>query len=282
MDTTLLLTSEQVSKWLHCGSFLCHHLDFSLWFPRLIYWSLLFFSFTWSFTGLEFINFEQIDVRRWVKDVASLIISFWGGLATLAMVFPWIAPGAGVVPLVVLVHDLVLLVLWHLFQLSCWGELLLEGLDSTTADSGGLHSQLQTHPAHSVAAFTALRNRHPPPQRVPTNPLGFPQHQAASVVRSTNWPLLDEDPFPFLTPQNKGKKRKKNKPDPWYCLLFGIAQKKKKFLTNVFLTSPSNHQHWIQRNIRCNLAEDHIFSIISYETIQVQENGSRGTHFANS
>ena len=96
MDTTLLLTSEQVSKWLHCGSFLCHHLDFSLWFPRLIYWSLLFFSFTWSFTGLEFINFEQIDVRRWVKDVASLIISFWGGLATLAMVLPWIAPGAGV------------------------------------------------------------------------------------------------------------------------------------------------------------------------------------------
>ena len=170
MDTTLLLTSEQVSKWLHCGSFLCHHLDFSLWFPRLIYWSLLFFSFTWSFTGLEFIDFEQTDVRRWVKDVASLIISSWGVHVTLAMLFPWIAPGAGVVPLVVLVHDLVLLVLWHLFQLSCWGELLLEGLDSTTADSGGLHSQLQTHPAHSVAAFTALRNRHPPPQRVPNQP----------------------------------------------------------------------------------------------------------------
>ena len=93
MDTTLPLTSEQVSKWLHCSSFLCHHLEFSLWFPRLIYWSLLFFSFTWSFTGLKFINFEQIDVRRWVKDVASLIISFLGGLATLAMVLQWIAPG---------------------------------------------------------------------------------------------------------------------------------------------------------------------------------------------
>ena len=186
------------------------------------------FSLTWSFSGLKLINFEQIDVRRWVKDVASLMISFWGGLATLTMVLPWIAPGAGVVPLVVLVHDLVLLVLWHLFQLSCWGELLLEGLDSTTADSGGLHSQLQTHPTHSVAAFTALRNRHPPPQRVPTNPLGFPQHQAASIVTSTNWPTWwFNDYFPFCGPWKRGKKRNKNKPDPWYGLFFGIAQHKR-------------------------------------------------------
>ena len=209
MDTTLLLTSEQVSKWLHCASFLCHHLDFSLWFPRLIYWSLLFFSFAWSFTGLGFINFEQIDVRRWVKDVASLIISFWGGLAILAMVFPWFA---GVVPLVVLVHDLVLLVLWHLFQLSCWGELLLEGLDSTTADSGGLHSQLQTHPTHSVAAFTALRNRHPPPQRVPNQPTwlsstsGSQQGCQINKLASAWW-----RPFSLYWPRKtKGRKWKKN------------------------------------------------------------------------